>query len=199
MKIICMGDSITYGLGVEPSRRWSDLTAKRSGHEVINCGISGDTTAGMLARCQVQVFPEKPDILILLGGINDIIFTGNYRLACANMIAMIKQAQMQKITVIVGIPLPVAPEDMAVHAWDPDRDNARAKRQCGQYADWLLHYCAEKKIQTVNFRKLFLDEKGEAIRELFQDGLHATAAGHERMAEEVCKVLDEWKPQCCLP
>ena len=69
MKIICMGDSITYGFGLpDLSKRWSDLVSARTGHTLINRGISGDTTGGMLARCQTQVFNQAPDAMVLLGG-----------------------------------------------------------------------------------------------------------------------------------
>ena len=41
MKICCMGDSITYGHGLEDiSCRWTDLVAERTGHTLINLGIS---------------------------------------------------------------------------------------------------------------------------------------------------------------
>ena len=80
MKIICMGDSITYGFGLpDLSKRWSDLVSARTGHTLINRGVSGDTTGGMLARCQTQVFNQAPDVMVLLGGINDISITGGYR------------------------------------------------------------------------------------------------------------------------
>ena len=47
MKILCMGDSITYGHGLtDLSQRWSDRVAACTGHTLINCGVSGDTTGG---------------------------------------------------------------------------------------------------------------------------------------------------------
>ena len=55
MKIICMGDSITYGHGLSHlSQRWTDLVAARTGHALVNRGVSGDTTGGMLSRCQTR-------------------------------------------------------------------------------------------------------------------------------------------------
>ena len=68
MKIMCMGDSITHGNGLtDLSCRWSDLTAAATGHTMVNLGIGGDATGGMLARCQTQVFAKDPDALLLLG------------------------------------------------------------------------------------------------------------------------------------
>ena len=51
MDLICLGDSLTFGLGVRRGRCWTALFAEESGWNVSNRGISGDTTSGMLARC----------------------------------------------------------------------------------------------------------------------------------------------------
>lgn len=50
MKLICIGDSLTFGYGVRPSQRWTRLCAQETGWEIVNKGISGDTTGGMLVR-----------------------------------------------------------------------------------------------------------------------------------------------------
>ena len=50
MKLICIGDSLTFGYGVRPFQRWTRLCAQETGWEIVNEGISGDTTGGMLVR-----------------------------------------------------------------------------------------------------------------------------------------------------
>ena len=47
MDLICLGDSLTFGLGVRRGRCWTALFAEESGWNVSNRGISGDTTSGM--------------------------------------------------------------------------------------------------------------------------------------------------------
>lgn len=191
MKIICMGDSITYGYGLaDLSQRWSDLTAARTGHILVNRGVSGDTTGGMLARCQTQVFDQKPDAMVLLGGINDIDITGEYRRACANVVSMVRQAAALEIPVILGLPLPVVPEDMQSPAWDEGRDKQRTARLCGQYARWIAHYCQDNQFPMADFRSPFLLADGAPDRTLFQDGLHPTEEGHRRMAGVLCALLE---------
>lgn len=65
---MCVGDSTTYGSSLTClSDRWSDITAERTDFVIDNLGVSGDTTYGMLASCQSQVFPRKPDALIIMG------------------------------------------------------------------------------------------------------------------------------------
>lgn len=192
MKIICMGDSITYGFGLpDLSKRWSDLASVRTGHTLINRGVSGDTTGGMLARCQTQVFNQAPDAMVLLGGINDISITGQYRPVCANVVAICRQAELLSIPVILGVPLPIFPADMCPPEWDPEQDMARTAALGEQYAHWIRHYAADKHLPLADFRSPFLRPDGTVDRSLFQDGLHPTEEGHRRMADVLCRVLAE--------
>ena len=39
MKLICIGDSLTFGYGVRPSQRWTRLCAQETGWEIVNEGI----------------------------------------------------------------------------------------------------------------------------------------------------------------
>ena len=195
MKIICMGDSITYGHGLSDlSQRWTDLVAARTGHTLVNRGVSGDTTGGMLSRCQTQVFADPPDAMVLLGGINDINLTGQYRPVCANVVAMVRQAMAMELPVILGLPLPIVPEDMAAFGWDRGSDPFAAAQLCEAYAQWLRAFCQRHDLPLADFRSPFLLPDGAVRRELFQDGLHPTAAGHARMADALCQVLAEQFP-----
>lgn len=192
MKIICMGDSITYGFGLpDLSKRWSDVTAARTGHTILNRGVSGDTTGGMLARCQTQVFNQRPDAMVLLGGINDISILGQYRPVCANVVAICRQAELLKLPVILGVPLPIFPPDMYPPVWDTEQDMVRTAQLAQQYADWIRHYASDHQLPLADFRTPFLRSDGTVDRTLFQDGLHPTEEGHLLMAGVLCKVLEE--------
>ena len=190
MTIFCVGDSITYGATLpDLSQRWTDLTAARTGHKLVNCGIGGDTTTGIMIRCHTQIFPQKPDAVLILGGSNDISFTWEYRQACANVVSMVRNAQAQGIRCIVGIPVPMAAEDLAFRPWDPDRDRTHIALQCHNYAQWLILYCRERNIPFVDFYTNFLNDDGTVRRELFSDGLHPNTMGHQVMADTLCRFL----------
>lgn len=99
MKLICIGDSLTFGYGVHLSQRWTRLCAQETGWELVNEGINGDTTGGMLARMQGGVLAElregglgadRPYVL-LMGGSNDVFYSGSDAAARENMGAMIHQ------------------------------------------------------------------------------------------------------------
>lgn len=195
MKIMCMGDSITYGTGLpDLSRRWSDIAAARTGHTLINLGIGGDTTGGMLARCQTQVFGKEADGLIILGGTNDICFTYDYRQAFANIVSMIRQAQTWEIPVLIGIPIPFVPERFASQEWFGDRDNGHIAGECEKLAQALRGFCTARDVPYIDFRNAFLNEDGAVRADLYTDALHPNSEGHRVMAEVLCRRLEEIFP-----
>lgn len=61
--IVCLGDSITAGVGAGPGQAYPELLAARFGTEVINAGVSGETAAEGLARVD-QVLAEDPWLVI---------------------------------------------------------------------------------------------------------------------------------------
>ena len=72
MKIICHGDSLTEGVDVEKAYSWTSLVEHNLRVSVVNHGIGGDTTAGMLSRFPYEVAQQQPAIVILMGGTNDL-------------------------------------------------------------------------------------------------------------------------------
>ena len=89
MKIYCLGDSLTAGYGVAPHKNWVSLLGSRGKNLWINGGISGDTSPGLLARLQTAAIPQKPDMVIWMGGFNDILLTGSADLAKACVMAFV--------------------------------------------------------------------------------------------------------------
>ena len=74
--IVVLGDSISAGYGIEVSQGWVTLVQQKlneqGGHYIIhNASISGDTTAGGLARIDQALALHKPNIVIIELGAND--------------------------------------------------------------------------------------------------------------------------------
>lgn len=69
--IICFGNSITAGYGVEPQEVYPFLLSRKLGQPVINAGISGQTTYEALERLGEDVLHKKPRLVILELGTND--------------------------------------------------------------------------------------------------------------------------------
>src|SRR5688572_9646493 len=73
--ILILGDSLAAGFGVDPDEAFPALLQKKIDHaglkyEIINAGVSGDTTAGGLRRID-WLLRRKIDVLILELGGND--------------------------------------------------------------------------------------------------------------------------------
>lgn len=81
MKIICFGDSLTFGHGLALKDKWHVIAAKKTGVQMSNRGVSGNTTTEMLARFNRQVILMQPDAVMIMGGYNDIFFEGSYEKA----------------------------------------------------------------------------------------------------------------------
>lgn len=82
IKIVCIGDSLTYGAGVGPGTtedptsgsggvNWPDEWANISGFDIINKGINGNTSGEMLARFSDDVIALHPNYCIIECGTND--------------------------------------------------------------------------------------------------------------------------------
>jgi acyl-CoA thioesterase-1 len=72
-RIVVLGDSLTSGYGIEPSRAYPALLQEKLDaaglpYEVINAGISGDTTAGGLRRIRWAMGTGADILIIALGG-----------------------------------------------------------------------------------------------------------------------------------
>lgn len=72
--IVVLGDSISAGYGIEAGKGWVDLLQKKVEgekftHRVVNESISGDTSAGGLARIDSALVRHNPEwVLLELGG-----------------------------------------------------------------------------------------------------------------------------------
>ena len=113
-KIVCLGDSLTEGYQIDLSFRWSEVVKKALGIEIINSGISGDTTTGMLARFKPMVIDHHPTHVIIMGGSNDVALNIPDEQILANYYAMTRQAKHYGIQSIIGIPTPIFYQDVVV-------------------------------------------------------------------------------------
>jgi acyl-CoA thioesterase-1 len=96
--IVVLGDSISAGYGIEVSQGWVALLQKKlnekgAGHIVHNESISGDTTAGGLARIDRALSLHKPDVVIIELGANDGLRGLPPKLIKSNLAEIARRAQ----------------------------------------------------------------------------------------------------------
>lgn len=191
MKLICLGDSLTFGYGTPVPQRWTTLASEWSGWQIMNRGMCGDTTSGMLSRLRSDIFPEikrGDTVVLVMGGSNDIIFSGSSETAKVNIGTIVHHLMCIGVPVLVGIPLPIDWPHV-VPAWTQLTDLQKAASINTSYCDWLHRFCSAFNICTINFRTDFLGTDDTVRSELFLDGVHPTPKGHFLMADRLSKEL----------
>jgi len=187
MKIMCLGDSLTFGCDVSPKDNWVSLAAQRTGHNLVNKGINGDTTGGMLARFRLELAEDKFDAVITTGATNDIFATGSITAAKANMVSICRQAIHLGLQPMVGIPTPM---DLTLvdPAWGELITLPDMMKALTEYRQWLLWFEKSYGVPVVDFWGAF----PESMQGLFlPDGLHPNQDGHRLMAERFMARLSE--------
>ncbi len=183
MKILCLGDSLTFGSGVPRSAAWTTLAGRLLGVELLNRGVPGDTTAGMLSRMHRELEANRPERISLLGGSNDIYFGQDDRPARANLAAMAHQCSARGLGPIICTPIPLEVAE-APAEWAGVVDFFAAQEMKREYAGWLRRFAAAFKLPLVDFWSAVEERRREPGGGAFYlDGLHPNAAGHAFLAE----------------
>jgi acyl-CoA thioesterase I len=106
VKIVALGDSLTAGLGLPanaafPARLERALAQKGIAAEVVNAGVSGDTTGDGLARLDWSV-PDDSDAVILELGANDALRGLDPAQTRANLDAILKRLTARRLPVLLA-------------------------------------------------------------------------------------------------
>jgi acyl-CoA thioesterase-1 len=110
--ILVFGDSVSAGYGIRVEQGWVSLLARKIsqlgyGFRVINASVSGETTAGGLARLPHALDIQHPAILILELGGNDGLRSLPLAGTLENLDKMIALARAHGATVLlVGMRMP---------------------------------------------------------------------------------------------
>ena len=105
--IIAFGDSLTAGYGAGAGEDYPSGLAKLIGREVINAGVSGDTTESALARIDADVLQRSPRIVIVGLGGNDFLRGAPIASTEANLRSIVKQVQASgAMVVLLGFNFP---------------------------------------------------------------------------------------------
>lgn len=104
--LVCLGDSLTAGYGLEESQAYPALLQVRfdkelPGWKVVNAGVSGDTSRGALARLD-WVLKGKPELLFVAIGANDGLRGIKTAETEANVRSIVKRAKAAGVRVVLG-------------------------------------------------------------------------------------------------
>jgi acyl-CoA thioesterase I len=174
-KIVAFGDSLTAGYGLQPSQSYPALLQKRLEadgyeYEVVNAGISGDTSAGGVRRIDWSLEGNVKIVIVELGG-NDILRLQPVEDLKKNLGTIIEKAKAKgALVLLAGMEAPT--------------NSGVAYRKAVHQA--YLDLAKEHQIPLIPF---FL-EGVAGIESLNQgDGIHPTVEGTKIIAETVYKYL----------
>ena len=174
--VLVVGDSISAGLGLETSQGWVNLLQKRLqtdgfDDKVVNASISGDTSAGGLARLPALLAEHKPSVVVIELGGNDGLRGQPPGQLQQNLAAMVDQAQKTGAKVLLlGMRLP------------PNY----GERYNKAFAATFTEVAAQKQVPLVPF---FLEGVG-GVPELMQaDGIHPAAGAQSKLLDNAWPAL----------
>jgi acyl-CoA thioesterase I len=170
--IVAVGDSLTAGYGVAedqayPARLARKLEADGYHFEVINAGVSGETSSGTLARFQWILSCLKPDIVVLETGANDGLQGLDPDLLKNNLDTLLTRLKARNMTVVLA-GMRMLP--------NMGPDYARA-------FDTIYPRMAQT--HQVVFMPFFLESVVGRSRFNQPDNLHPNAQGYERIVENL--------------
>ena len=180
-RVVFLGDSLTAGLGVDQSQAFPALVGellKQQGRpvDVVNAGVSGDTTAGGLRRLD-WLLKQKPDVVVVGLGGNDGLRGLDVKASEENLRQIIQKCQQAGAHVLLlGMLIPpnYGPEYV---------ESFRAI---------YPKLAKETGVELVPF---LLEGVGGDPRLNQPDGIHPTAEGHRVVAQNVLPHLRKVLPE----
>ena len=187
-RVVFMGDSITEG--------WSNPQNGGffPGKPYINRGISGQTTPQMLLRFRSDVVNLHPQVVLIMGGTNDI--AGNTGVIPleeteGNLASMAELAHVNGIRVILCSVTPVSDSIVTPDGRPMMQTDRRPPQTILELDAWLKKYAADHGHIYLDYFAVMADQKGSLKNEITIDGLHPNASGYSVMAPLAQAAIDD--------
>ena len=175
-RVVCLGDSLTAGLGLSSTdQAYPALLEDRLKHsgfdyEVINAGVSGDTSAGGLRRLDWSLQGDVRVLIVALGANDGLRGLPPSELR-SNLEAIVAAAQKRHVRVLLlGMEAP------------PNFGAGYTKEFRAVYSK----VASDRNVPLVPF---FLEGVAGVGRLNQADGIHPTAEGQQRVADTIWRRL----------
>lgn len=185
-KITIIGDSLTAGYGVSREQAYPLLLEKKLNEEwqsrgvhiqVINGGMSGDTSAGGLRRMN-WMLKSEPQLVVIGLGANDMLRGLKPSVTLQNLSRMIEQLQEKKIC--VGL--------LGMKAL-PHYGREYEREFNGVYSQLAKKY-------KVALRDFFIERVAAKPELNLRDGIHPNADGHQVLADGLFDFFNQNISEC---
>jgi len=154
-KVVMLGDSIT-DRGV-----WNELTKR---NDIINRGISGDTTIGVLGR--IQSLNKGLKVAFVMIGVNDLLKNRSVEFVFKNYTKILLELQRRNIK-------PIIQTTLHVGTLAPEIYNTKIY----ELNELLQDYAQKKNLKYIDLNKVLAPNK-VLLDKYSLDGLHLNGAGY---------------------
>ena len=181
MRILCFGDSNTYGYDprgffgdrYSAGDRWVDLLGEQTGHDCINAGANGWEIPRNPYALRLLTEHAPVDVFLVMLGTNDLLQGASAKEAADRMEAFLNQLLPHYKQVLL-----ICPPPMRRGAWVPT-DELVAES---------IHLAEEYKSLAGKLNIPFVDTCEWNV-ELTFDGVHFTEEGHHAFANHLMEVI----------
>ncbi|MFH1266386.1 MAG: GDSL-type esterase/lipase family protein, partial [Planctomycetota bacterium] len=187
VRVVCFGDSITgvyYHTGGR--RAWCDMLGIALGKiypkaqvEMINAGMSGHTTTLGLARMEKDVIAHKPQLVVVMFGMNDVVGT-EPKVFEDNLRTIVARARAGGAAVVLCTPNSVYP--------NPTRPMDRLAR----FARVVRDVAADLSVPLADCFAEYEEVRREDVtrwRLLMSETIHPGMNGHKLFAEVIAQKI----------
>ncbi|MCT1526336.1 SGNH/GDSL hydrolase family protein [Sphingobacterium hotanense] len=179
----------------------------RSNYQVLNKGVAGNNSSDLLARVDKDVVANKPDLVLMMVGTNDMVNSGKFMSTqkyLDNLRSIIQKIKTgnPKVHIVVSSILPVE-EDYLFKRHDPSKFPIKPNDKIDALNAELKKFAFDQKLDFIplneEFKKygsdytikesLLVNSKNYTV----DDGVHPTAQGYELIGKYFAQQLKEKK------
>lgn len=183
MQIVAIGDSLTFGYGVNKEDNFVGLLKENHNYKIINKGKNGDSTAGMLSRFYKDVIENTCDLCIIMAGTNDIFLGRKVEYVLNNIMEMINECKLNNIIPLVLSPPKTFAKLAQIH-WYSDINYCSVNKLLGELSSLLQLKCKKESVPFINIYNSFPN-----IQECYTDGVHISPKGYKLIYTEIEKEI----------
>ena len=177
--ILLVGDSISAAFGLEIEQGWVRLLEQRLAEEnqpyrVVNASVSGDTTAGGLARLPALLAEVEPELVVIELGGNDglrALPVANMQQNLSSMVRLAREADADVILLGMRIPPNYGP------------------RYSDAFEQAFTSVAEEHDVALIPF---LLEGVGGVEGKMQDDGVHPTAAAQAVLLDNAWPAISQW-------
>lgn len=196
LTLVALGDSTTagtpgfrspleappHGSGNEQSQYIYWIMKRHPEWKVLNRGVAGERSDQILKRFDRDVLPHRPDGLIVLAGVNDLVQGYPIQHIQRNLAAIYRRTAKENIRLIVCTILPYNSASQEIY------------RNLIKINKWIRDYAAQHKTGFCDTFRAVEDPKNPGNLAGTSDGLHPDPEGYRRIGEALTEVLEREFP-----